>query len=89
MSVSRITNGEVDVEFINEFRPVGFDALANVSSASDSNPVITPHSTPILAPMIPTATAPPIDEKTAEERRKMIRESWVKRFESSRPESSS
>jgi hypothetical protein len=86
MSVSRITNGEVDVEFINEFRPVGFDALSNASTPSESNPIITPHSTPVLTPIIPTAIAPPIDEKTAEERRRIIRESWVKRYESSKRE---
>lgn len=90
MPVSRIANGEVDVEFINEFKSTGFDALIDSTNASEFNPIITPNSTPVFAPMvaptIPTIpTAPPIDEKTAEERRRIIRESWINRFSNIKP----
>jgi hypothetical protein len=75
MSMSRISNGEVDVEFINDF----------ISTGLDSNPVITPNTTydipQILPPTVSTnQNISPIDEITSEERRTMIRDSWLKRF---------
>lgn len=81
MSMSRISNGEVDVEFINDF----------ICTGLDSNTIITPNTTydipQILLPTALTAstastalTALPINEITAEERRTMIRDSWLKRF---------
>jgi hypothetical protein len=81
IGISRIINGEVDVEFINEFTHTGFDALVNTTTSSELNPVITPNITPALAPTPASNLVPEIDEKTAEERRRIIRESWVKRFE--------
>lgn len=69
--VSRIVNGEVDVEFINEFKQ------------PEPIPLMTPSLNEIVTPII-APTAPPIldvPEISPEERRKLIRESWVKRFQ--------
>ena len=70
-SISLIVHGEVDVEFINDFKSL--------------EPLIVP-TIPILEPSIPdssnkiiTPSAPPPDNP--EERRKTIRESWLKRFQ--------
>jgi hypothetical protein len=89
MSISRITNGEVDVEFVNEFTtqpstpidttPIGSSPMIEPIIPSSINPVITPH---LLASSIPNENA-----VSAEERRRIIRESWIKRFETNKPES--
>lgn len=80
-SVSRIVHGEVDVEFINEFKqpepltPVFVpDNSAILPSLSPLNQIVTPT----LGPMIPTA---PVEDIDPEQRRKLIRESWAKRFQ--------
>lgn len=84
--ISRIVNSEVEVEFINEFEekePV-FDPIATSNTFFDSisssinNPIVTPHTAPILG-----TSAPPIDEAVREEQRKRVRESWLKRFQNS------
>ncbi len=82
--VSRIVNGEVDVEFINEFKPP--EPTATPPLVPGTSPMfapIIPSSlnqivTPTLAPMIPTA---PVEEIDTEERRRKVREAWVKRFQ--------
>jgi hypothetical protein len=78
-TVCRIVEGEVEVDFINDFKET-------------FTPIIeppTPHSTPILAPMIPTESnhiITPIasldtPQISAEERREQIRQSWLKRYQ--------
>jgi hypothetical protein len=71
--ISRIVHGEVEVEFINEY---------NQTNINDSIPIIPSISenqvdVPILARSILTS---PIKEIDNEERRKKVRESWIKRF---------
>lgn len=85
-ALSRIINSEVEVEFINEFQeepepqpPMTMDS--NTLEELINNPIITPHTTPILCP-----SAPPIDEITREEQRKRVRESWLRRFQNSATE---
>ena len=73
----RIVEGEVEVDFINDFKEV----------RSLEPP--TPHPTPILAPMIPSesnAIITPIasldtPQISAEERRQQVRQSWLKRYQ--------
>jgi hypothetical protein len=92
MSLSRITNGEVDVEFINEFTtqpstpaptPIGSSPLMGPIIPSSLNPILTPQALSSMTSIL-TPTAPPVNEVSAEERRRIIRESWVKRYESSK-----
>ena len=78
--LSRISNGEVDVEFINDFK-----------DTTPSTPTPTPtEMSPLIAPMLPPSfnqivtpitspVLPPIPEISAEERRRLVRESWIKR----------
>lgn len=89
-TVSRIVEGEVDVDFINEFKDT------SLSSGPPTGPPPTPAcASPILTPMLPpmnsiinpppiqaTASAAPA-EISAELRRQQIRDSWVKRFQNS------
>jgi hypothetical protein len=63
---SLIIEGEVDVEFINEFD--------EVQSEVPSNPVIIP---PIVEASVAEPEAPIL---SAEERRRQIRESWAKHY---------
>lgn len=77
--VSRIVSGEIDVEFINEFKDT-------TPPAPSPTPV---SSSPLLDPMIPNSimsqpmsiplTPPSTPQISAEERRRIVRESWVKR----------
>ena len=81
--VSRIVEGEVDVEFINEFKDV----------ITPSAPAPTPVGcSPLLGPMIPdsvlnpimmppTRPTSPVNQISAEERRRIVRESWIKRHQ--------
>jgi hypothetical protein len=78
--VSRIVEGEVDVEFINEFKE-------NITPLMPLNPIILPHTTlpqnsiitPMLTPQVSSVSqSESLEDK--EERRKRIRESWVSRF---------
>ena len=64
--ISRIVEGEVNVEFINEFIS---------DTHSNHNAIIEPIE-PITEPV-----TEPVTEPTAEERRKQVRESWAKRFQ--------
>lgn len=80
-NISRIVQAEVDVEFINEFKESEPLTPMFVPDNSPVLPSLSPLNqivTPTLGPIIPTA---PPEEINAEERRKIIRESWVKRFQ--------
>jgi hypothetical protein len=81
-AISQIVEGDVDVEFINEFKEV-----------TPTTPIITPTA-PLESssdPMIPNTTNPivtpssPVNEVrvevSAEERRKIVRDSWIKRYQ--------
>lgn len=82
--VSRIVHGEVDVEFINEFKtepvPTAPDdsPLFAPMNPSPNNTIISPTFTSLLDTPVPTSM---IEEVSQEERRKRVRESWLKRFE--------
>jgi hypothetical protein len=70
---SLIIHGEVNVEFINEFK---------TDEPEPPNPVVFPVMEPSPLPLaIPLPLAQPIQEVTADERRAAIRESWLKRFD--------
>ena len=74
-TTSLIIHGEVNVEFINEFKD---DAVMTAAP----NPVVFPimEPSPLAIPeSLPLAE--PIQEVTADERRAAIRESWLKRFD--------
>jgi hypothetical protein len=85
--LARIVNGEVDVEFINDF----IDAQQGSQNNKEVNSVTpTPNPTPILAPINNgpcihpsyfTNNIPIIPRETisSEEQRRQIRESWLKR----------
>jgi hypothetical protein len=70
---SLIIHGEVNVEFINEFK---------TDEPEPPNPVVFPLPQAIPSPpALPLPSAlPPIQEVTPDERRAAIRESWLKRF---------
>lgn len=88
-TVSRIIEGEVDVDFINEFTD------NSTVSGPPTNPPPTPAgASPLLGPMLPpmnsivtpssiatASTNPVVPELTAEQRRQQIRDSWVKRYQ--------
>jgi len=70
---SLIIHGEVNVEFINEFKD---DAVMEVP-----NPIVFPVMEPLPSvTQEPLPLSQPIQEVTADERRAAIRESWLKRF---------
>lgn len=71
-SLSRIVNGEVDVEFINDF-----EEHAPESSIPSSEPII---SEPAVLPSQPIEN-PTIREISSEERRRCVRESWLRKFQ--------
>ena len=84
-ALSRIIEGEVDVDFINEFND-----LAPVSGpptgppptpASGSSPNLAPIAAPANQVIEPILTPTPVE--TAEERRQKIRDSWIKRYQNS------
>jgi hypothetical protein len=69
-NIALIVHGEVEVEFINDFKSL--------------EPVVVP-TIPILEPSIPDSSneiiTPSTPPDNPEERRKIIRESWLKRFQ--------
>lgn len=78
-SVSLIIGGEVSVEFINDFKE------DIIPSAPAPTPV---EGSPLIGPMIPSSmlnpvimplTRPSSPQISSEERRRIVRESWVKR----------
>ena len=73
---SLIIHGEVNVEFINEFKD---DAVM-----AASNPVVFPLMEPLPSATQEPLALPllePIQEVTVDQRRAAIRESWLKRFD--------
>jgi hypothetical protein len=69
---SLIIHGEVNVEFINEFKD---------NTPMPPNPIVFPLALPLPLPLALAAEVPQIQEVTADERRAAIRESWLKRFD--------
>lgn len=66
-AVSKVVNGEVEVDFIRDF--------------DDDDPVATPNPVPILNEDNSTKIEElPKEDISLEERRKRIRESWAKKF---------
>ena len=76
-SICRIVEGEVGVDFINDFKEPDTPKFEPA----------TPHPTPIIAPMLPpsnqilTPIAEPSSQISAEERREQVRQSWLKRLQ--------
>ena len=81
-AISQIVEGEVDVEFINEFKEVTptaplessispMDAMIPMIPDSITNPIVIPSSS------VNEVSA----EVSAEERRKIVRDSWIKRYQ--------
>jgi len=82
-AISQIAEGEVNVEFINEFKEVTPTAPIIIPTAplesstghmipdSITNPIVLPSS-----PVNEVST-----EVSAEERRKIVRDSWIKRYQ--------
>jgi hypothetical protein len=69
---SLIIHGEVNVEFINEFK---------TDEPEPPNPIVFPVMEPLPSvTQEPLPLSQPIQEVTADERRAAIRESWLKRF---------
>jgi hypothetical protein len=80
-AVARIVEGEVDVEFINDFAPA---PTTTVASAIPPTPASTPNFGPMITPT--AAPSPPPhttqEEPTPEQRRQQVRDAWLKRFPS-------
>ena len=74
--ISRIVRGEVDVEFINDFDKVIQPTATSGGGSSDS---IT--EAPIIAEVTNTAITTISEEVSAEERRRIVRDSWIKRYQ--------
>ena len=74
--ISRIVRGEVDVEFINDFAKVIQPTATSGGGSSDS---IT--EAPIIAEVTNTAITTISEEVSAEERRRIVRDSWIKRYQ--------
>jgi hypothetical protein len=84
--ISRIINGEVDVEFINEFTfNVPVDAMAPPQPANEvvENTEMCWGSEPIEASNTNKVVEPLAHQPSAEERRQQVRDSWLKRFDKS------
>jgi len=81
-SVSRIVKGEVDVEFINEFKE-DITPSAPTSTPEGASPIlnsIMPHPISVpLTPVTPVTPVTPFIQPSNEERRQAVRESWLKR----------
>jgi hypothetical protein len=75
-TISQIAEGEVDVEFINEFKEVTPTAplessISSMIPDSITNPIVIPSS-PVNEVSV---------EVSAEERRIAVRDSWIKRYQ--------
>lgn len=75
-AISQIAEGEVDVEFINEFKDVTPTAPLESSISSMIPDSIT---NPIVIPSLPVNEVSV--EVSAEERRIAVRDSWIKRYQ--------
>jgi hypothetical protein len=78
--VSRIVQGEVDVEFINEFKEIPNSPATILGSNIDNTAVISNSMNTIVTPILTPTECPTLTAAEKEERRKRIRESWVNRF---------
>lgn len=74
-ATSLIIEGEVNVDFINEFAPPP-QMTQPIVEPIETNTVIEPH-VPLVEPSV--VSEPPIQMPSAEERRRQVRESWAKR----------
>jgi hypothetical protein len=79
-TISQIAEGEVDVEFINEFKEVTPTAplessISSMIPDSITNPIVIPSS-PVNEVSVEVSV-----EVSAEERRKIVRDSWIKRYQ--------
>jgi hypothetical protein len=76
-AISRIVEGEVEVDFINEFKDTTTTAVVTESNAVPLPPraasPLTDPPNPIIQPALPMLTA--------EERRQQIRDSWIRRYQ--------
>lgn len=86
--VSRIVEGEVDVDFINEFKDTPLSSgppTGPPPTPAGASPILTPTAAPtnsVIAP-IQAAAALSAPELSAEQRRQQVRDSWVKRYQNS------
>ena len=81
-SVSRIVEGEVDVEFINEFStPTTPETEVTHALTPPPTPMLTPDFGPILPSGYITLPATQPLERPLEQRRQQVREAWLKRFQ--------
>lgn len=78
--LSRIVQGEVDVEFINEFKEIPNSPAPILGSNIDNTAVISNSMNTIVTPILTPTECPTLTAAEKEERRKRIRESWVNRF---------
>jgi hypothetical protein len=78
--VSRIIEGEVNVEFINEFND---PTVRPVMEPTNLNTIVTPilEPTPASISPIPTVPIPTESLEDKEERRRRVRDAWVKRYQ--------
>jgi hypothetical protein len=82
--LSRIVEGEVDVEFINDFTDAPTSTISTTTTRGDPTP--TPMPTPNFGAVLPEAAAPepavmPLEQLTAEQRRQQVRDAWLKRYQ--------
>ena len=93
-NICRIVEGEVDVEFINEFKDNIPHTMASASASASTPNTTSVESSPLLGPMIPTSISnsvitpfpssahlQPVNEISAEERRITVRDAWIKRYQ--------
>lgn len=76
-TTSRIVDGEVEVDFINDF--VSSSPTMPIHDTEESVPVEQVLSEQLSAPS--TSMPHPLDEISPEERRNQVRNSWLKRFQ--------
>jgi hypothetical protein len=76
--LSRIVEGEVDVEFINDFT---VPSTATATAEATPAPAPTPNFGAVLpAKDTPEPAIHPLEQSTAEQRRQQVRDAWLKRF---------
>ena len=76
--LSRIVEGEVDVEFINDFTT---PTAATASTEATHTPAPTPNFGAVLPTEgVPEPTVQPLEQLSVEQRRQQVRDAWLKRF---------
>ena len=75
---SRIVDGEVEVEFINEFVTPDATALTSAVTNDSENSPINQILTNDEKPETSTSV---VEELSSDERKRQVRESWLKRFQ--------